>query len=122
MEKRTIEMAILLDIYGELLTEKQKTCLDFYYNEDFSLAEIAELSGVTRQGVLDAIRRGEAALLAFEQKIGLQERIAEMTKATERIAGRLRRIEEKIGTAETTAWFAEIYGDLESITEKAGED
>ena len=60
MKPDAFAMTLLFDYYGELLTEKQKTCFDLYYNQDLSLSEIAEEAGVTRQGVPgaeDAARR-----------------------------------------------------------------
>ena len=56
---------MLFDSYGELLTEKQREVVECYYNEDLSLAEIAEEKGITRQGVRDAIKHGEAAVVHF---------------------------------------------------------
>lgn len=62
---------MLLDFYGELLTDKQRECFDLHVNEDLSLAEIAEQCGISRQGVWDNIRRAEKAMLAIEDKTGL---------------------------------------------------
>ena len=59
---------MLLDFYGELLTDKQRECFDLHYNEDLSLAEIAEQLGVSRQGVWDNIRRAETAMEDIEAK------------------------------------------------------
>ena len=64
------EVSYLLDFYGDVLTEKQRDVMVQYYNDDYSLAEIAENFGITRQGVRDAIKRGEATLLELEEKIG----------------------------------------------------
>lgn len=61
----------LLDRYGTLLSEKQYRILDGYYNNDLSLSEIAENEGITRQGVGDFVKRSEAQLLEFEEKLGL---------------------------------------------------
>ena len=61
----------LLDRYGALLSEKQYRILDGYYNNDLSLSEIAENEGITRQGVSDFVKRGEAQLTEFEEKLGL---------------------------------------------------
>lgn len=58
MDKK-IEISMLWQIYGALLTEKQKEYIDYYYNEDLSLAEIAQNDGITRQGVRDIIKKGE---------------------------------------------------------------
>ena len=70
MKHSALEMTLLLDYYGELLTEKQKTCFDLYYNQDLSLGEIAEEAGISRQGVHDSLARAEAVLLDLEQKLG----------------------------------------------------
>ena len=61
MDKK-IEISMLWQIYGALLTEKQKEYIDYYYNEDLSLAEIAQNDGITRQGVRDIIKKGEKKL------------------------------------------------------------
>ena len=61
----------LLDRYGALLSDKQYRILDGYYNNDLSLSEIAENEGITRQGVSDFVKRSEAQLVEFEQKLGL---------------------------------------------------
>jgi len=115
MEKRTVEMTLLLDFYGELLTEKQREYMELYYNEDFSLAEIATLSGVTRQGVRDALQRGASALVEFEEKTGLLQRFAEVTASAETIEKKLRAIEARSGSRETSPLFDEIYQDLKTL-------
>lgn len=74
MEKSTLDRALLLDFYGELLTEKQRRYCDLHWNEDYSLAEIAELEGLSRQGVWDILRRAEAALRDVENKTGIIRR------------------------------------------------
>lgn len=71
----------LLDRYGNLLTEKQQRILDGYYNNDLSLSEIAENEGITRQGVGDFVKRSEAQLFEFEQKLGLCKLTAALKSA-----------------------------------------
>ena len=68
---------MLLDFYGELLTNKQRECFDLHYNEDLSLSEIAEQLGISRQGVWDNIRRAESAMEDIEEKTGLLRRFEE---------------------------------------------
>ena len=67
---------MLFDSYGELLTEKQREYFDLHYNEDLSLAEIAQSEGVSRQSVWDIIRRAEETMRRFEEKTGLVARLA----------------------------------------------
>ena len=64
---------MLLDCYQALLTERQQQMMDLYYNQDFSLAEIAETMGISRQGVYDHIKRTEKLLTQYEQKMNLLE-------------------------------------------------
>ncbi len=85
MSDGRLRQTMLLDFYGELLTEKQRLCLDLHYNEDLSLAEIAEQCGISRQGVWDNIRRGESALENIEEKTGLLRRFEENRSALEHI-------------------------------------
>lgn len=68
------EIGTLRVYYGALLTERQNELLRLHYDEDISLGELAELFSVSRQAVLDGIKRGENALLAFEGKLGLAKR------------------------------------------------
>jgi len=70
MEKNLI-YAEMLDIYKGLLTEKQAEAMDYYYNSDYSLGEISELMDISRQGVRDFIKRGEAIMDETESKLGL---------------------------------------------------
>ena len=71
---KDLDISLLLDIYGGLLTEKQRAFLEFYYNDDLSLAEIAENEGITRQGVYDIVKRAKDQLLNYEKKLLLNER------------------------------------------------
>ena len=84
---KNYEMAFLLDFYGEMLTEKQRSFLEYYYNDDLSLSEIAENEGITRQGVRDAIKRAESQLLEMEAKLGAAERFRDMSEGLKEIIG-----------------------------------
>ena len=83
MEEGRLMQTMLLDFYGELLTEKQRECYDLHFNEDLSLSEIAEQAGVSRQGVWDNIRRAEAALQEMEAKTGLIRRFRDTRRGLE---------------------------------------
>ena len=70
MKQDALQMSLLFDYYGELLSQKQRTCVDFYYNQDLSLSEIADELGITRQAVHDSLSRAETALREFERVTG----------------------------------------------------
>ena len=72
--EKDFRYVVLMDIYSGMLTEKQALALDYYYNSDYSLAEIAELMDITRQGVRDFIKRGEMILDDADKKLGLYDR------------------------------------------------
>ena len=78
MKNQAYRMALLYDFYGDMLTDRQKEFYDLYYNEDLSLAEIAENCGITRQGVRDVIVRAEAVLTELEDKTGIIRRFHRM--------------------------------------------
>lgn len=71
---KNLAISYLLDFYGGVLTDKQREVMVQYYNDDLSLAEIAANFGITRQGVRDAIKRGEGTVLALEEKVGFAAR------------------------------------------------
>lgn len=87
---KNLEISYLLDFYGEVLTPKQRDVLEQYYNDDLSLSEIAENFGITRQGVRDAIKHGEATLLELEQKVGFAARYRQMREGLNRMEGIVR--------------------------------
>jgi predicted DNA-binding protein YlxM (UPF0122 family) len=71
--------AMLLDFYGPLLTERQNEIMDLHFNNDLSLVEIAEITGISRQGVFDAIKKGKITLDKYEGLLGLAGRFAEQS-------------------------------------------
>ena len=85
MKSQAYSMAMLFDFYGDVLTPRQKEFYDLYYNEDLSLAEIAENNGITRQGVRDVIVRAEAIMTDLEDKTGLMKRFMLMQQQVQAI-------------------------------------
>ena len=86
MKNQTYRMTMLFDFYGAILTERQKEFFDLYYNEDLSLAEIAENAGISRQGVRDVIVRAEAAMQEVEDKTGIIKRFLARSAHVDAIA------------------------------------
>lgn len=91
MEKN-IEVSLLFDFYGELLKPSGRQAVDLYYNEDLSLGEIADRTGITRQGVRDSIKRCEHQLFEFEQKLGLYKRFRELENGLDDISAMSQKI------------------------------
>ena len=90
MFEKNLEIAFLLDFYGDVLSERKRTVLDYYYNLDFSLAEIAQEIGISRQGVRELIKKAEEELLFFEEKLGLAKRFRKTQKDAEELLALLR--------------------------------
>lgn len=82
---KDLKVSLLMDFYGNLLPEKQLDMMEQYYGEDLSLSEIAENSGITRQGVHDNIKRAATDLKAYEEKLGLFARFSDITDAANEI-------------------------------------
>ncbi len=97
---KDMEISLLFDFYGDMLTEKQQDVVDLYYNNDLSLSEIAENYGITRQGVRDTIKRAEAQLAGMEEQLGLVKRFRTMRDGFDRInqaAESIRAINDRFG-------------------------
>jgi predicted DNA-binding protein YlxM (UPF0122 family) len=102
---KDLNMILLFDVYRNILTEKQMDVIDLYYNEDFSLAEISEHLGITRQGVRDHLKRGEAVLTELEQKLGLVKRYSALKRAADALKEEIEAL-EKDSQAEENPWIA----------------
>ena len=80
---KSVEDLMLLDFYGNLLTDKMRDCLELYLNDDLSLAEIADDAGISRQGAHDTVKRALYQLHSYEEKLGLVARFSEQKKIVE---------------------------------------
>ena len=74
MVKNMGEISMLYDFYGDLLTERQRTVLEYYYGDDYTLSEIAEHTGISRQAVHDTVHKAEKSLRSYEAVLGLVSR------------------------------------------------
>lgn len=77
---KDLSLSLLIDTYGPVLTDKQRSVLEMYYFEDMSLGEIAELEGISRQGVRDSIKRGETTLKEMEDQLQFSGRFAQLSE------------------------------------------
>lgn len=85
MFEKDLRIGFLLDFYGEVLTERKRTVLDLYYNDDLSLSEIADELGVSRQAVREMIGKASSELLFLEEKLKLAARFQETQSCAERL-------------------------------------
>ncbi len=93
MDKK-VEISILCQIYGKLLTEKQYELIDDYYNNDLSLSEIAENNNITRQAVRDIIKKGESKLFEYEEKLLIMKKMRDQEKQIQGIIEELNKIKD----------------------------
>ena len=89
MIDRMISVGALLDCYGPLLTKIQREQCELHFNQDYSLAEIAEMYNVSRQAVYDAITRAENALEEFEKQLGMIKKASAQLETLTRVAKNL---------------------------------
>ncbi len=78
---KNLDVVLLADFYGEMLTENQRKFIEYYYSDDLSLSEIAQNEGITRQGVRDAVKRAEIQLFDMEKKLGFAKRTRKINDA-----------------------------------------
>ena len=116
MKTDQLEMTLYFDFYGDLLTDKQKTCFDLYYNQDLSLSEIAQLEGVSRQGVHDALSRAEAQLIQLERVTGCVRTARRIDRAVRVIDGCAERLLAR-SDSESRALAGEIRAALAQLKE-----
>lgn len=113
MFAKDFKYSILLDFYGDILSGRQKELMEYYYNYDYSLSEIAEITGLTRQGIRDSIKKGEAKLLDFEEKLSLAKRFSDLMDNIKQISSSLNEI--SVEAPEESAKIGKIQEELNSL-------
>ncbi len=111
-----LQMSLLFDYYGELLTERQRMCFDLRYNQDMSLGEIAQELNVSRQGVYDNLSRAEALLNNMEQKTGCVRRDLQNRKVVMEIMHAAEQLQQH-PDAQVTRLAQQIITAVESLEE-----
>ncbi len=101
---KTAELTMLFDCYGELLAEKQRTYLTLHLQEDWTLSEIAEEHGVSRQAVYDQVRRAEQLLAEYEAKLRLMQKHQQRLVAYEELSTSI----EQWSTEQVISWLLRL--------------
>ena len=119
MFEKDLRLSLLLDTYGEVLDEHTRSVMMAYYDDDLSLAEVAELVGISRQGVRHLIKKGEEQLKGLEDKLGLVKRHRELLSAAELISEAICRLTD-VDTPETREISSTLSSAREVILSKNG--
>lgn len=89
MFEKDMHLSLLMDIYGALLSARKRELMAYYYDEDYSLAEIAEITGISRQGIRDSVKKSEAELRDLEDKLHLAERTQKLNRSLTELSANL---------------------------------
>ncbi len=114
MEKN-VEMGMLLDIYGSLLTKKQYELLNDYYNNDLSLSEIAENENITRQAVRDNLKKGEKKLFEFEEKLKVMKKQFDQEEKIASILSNINKLDENSTDEEVVEILEYVKRNLSAL-------
>ncbi len=93
MFEKNLNIGYLLDFYGDMLSERKRSVMDMYYNEDLSLAEIAAEIEISRQGVRDIIKKSEEELNFYETKLGLAKKLRSTEEQTDKLISMAQELE-----------------------------
>ena len=115
---KDLSLCSLIDTYSAVLTEKQRSVLRMYYDDDLSLGEIAELEGISRQGVRDSIKRGEAILNELESQLHFADKFNSFGNLTESIR---RNAKDILAYADSGGYISQIKRAAQSIVESSEE-
>lgn len=111
MEKN-VQISMLLEIYGELLTEKQYEVITDYYNNDLSLSEIAQNYNVTRQAIRDIIKKGENKLFELEEKLLIMKKMLRQEKKVQEILEMLSKIQKNLSDEQVSKILEDVKKEL----------
>ena len=114
MEKK-VEISMLWQIYGNLLTEKQYKVIDYYYNQDLSLSEIAENYNITRQAARDNIKKGENKLFEYEEKLQIMKTTLRNEKKIEDILEQITKIQTNYSDKQIAKILENVKKQLTTI-------
>ena len=117
MFEKNLSISLLLDFYGDILTDRQNDMLTMYYCEDCSLSEIAESFSISRQGVRSVLKKGEAILTEMENKLHLASRFVKMREKSSEIASELQLINTDINNGEISSKIHSLINEIKEMAE-----
>ncbi len=117
MFEKNLNISLLLDFYGDILSKRQNEMLDMYYNEDLSLSEIAEKFEISRQGVRSVLKKGETILIEMEEKLKLVDRFSKMLEKSAEIADELEKINQNINNNDISTRLLSLIKEIKEMAE-----
>ena len=107
---KNLDFCVLLDLYGGLISGRQFEAMDYYYNQDLSLAEIGEILSGSRQAVRNSIKDGEENILMYEEKLGLFRKSELAKNKIEKIAKKIIRLNQELESEALKGLAEELIG------------
>lgn len=117
MFEKNLSISLLLDFYGDILSERQNDMLNMYYNEDCSLSEIADNFSISRQGVRSVLKKGENILSDMEDKLHLASRFMLVKEKSSEIALELQNINTDINNNEISTKILSIINKIKEMAD-----
>lgn len=117
MIEKKMKISRFYDFYGELLTKNQKKIVDMYYNEDYSLGEIGDILGISRQAVHDSLKRSEKLIIEYEEKLGLVERFNKHIDEYGKINSEVENIINKVNDNQTIRLLNDLKKYINGLTD-----
>lgn len=117
MFEKNLNISLLLDFYGDILSERQSEMLDMYYNDDCSLSEIAENFSISRQGVRSVLKKGETILMEMENKLQLASRFVKVRNKSTEIASELELINANINNDDISSKINSLIDEVKELAE-----
>ncbi len=110
MYEKDLGISDYLDLYGDILDERQRTIIEMYYNEDYSLSEISEITEITRQGVSESVRKSVKRLREMEDKLHLKSRIENFERSRDELADRI------ASSIDASGELADLINDIKKLS------
>ncbi len=115
---KNLEISLLFDFYGQMLSDTQQQAVSLYYNDDLSLQETADILGMSRQGVRDALSRAKKSLYTFEENLLLCERFSKTQQGLMSIIEKAKKISDSFVDSETKKLSDDIYTTAQKLYEQ----
>ncbi len=113
--EKDMRLTLLLDYYGDLLSEQRRSVMELYYCEDLSLSEIAENTGITRQAVRDSIKKGETELHRIDEALNLVNRMQTIQDRCSAASDQLKEILGEIPKGDIHTSLSDLLESIEAI-------